>query len=741
MEKMKGPTHTVFSYSARDSFLCEQYRDGKFFFLYREGDDEYTLPLYDVTRGTRGGEGYYLGYTKEEVLASGRDLLGEALLSKGEPTYEEVAGVLPPLMKDTYTLLGGVSSVAGLTVDAAGVVYHQLSGRARKTCPIFTPAEYDPHLGALSPYQTLLAGEMPLLLSVYTDTTDVLELLYFVEPTEPDRDPILWIRAKRYRVAHPEDCLIEYRVAAIAREAEERELFDTPPEEAIFLDALCDTVSWWVGFRGEGARFSLPTEALATAAHGTVAMAAITCTAEHAHYGHRFYGKELHDNFPPNYIFMIEAMVRLGRHAHARDVFRHFVKYVLRNDGRINYRQGTRLQFGASAAEYGMLLSLSWQYRDILGTLALSPQERRRLCGMGEELISHMAVNPALYEGPLIHMCAEADTNERIHVYLNNNLWAIRGLSALASLLCEAGTRYRTAADTLAESVAAVLARDGRDTRFGRLPPFRLGYTATPMTLSRCEDTFYPLKGEERRRYFSTLWERQDVAVSEDIAENAFANYRYYPEMLSSMLLPRAEAEGILALREALGGELLGMTRFLGRIDDWPVMHYARYLLESGRIDKYLLLLYAHTAHHGIPSLATYFEQVSVDGAVVAFDCLPSLLTLPIMLAWAFAYEGGVDGKLHLLPALPTGWYRLPFAVTGLGYSGGRLDICSDGRTIRIDFEKPPVCEVFLTLREKAEIRPADLAAGMEYVQKIDGDRLLLRPGCQHIAITLAEGV
>ena len=128
MEKVTRLTHTVFSYSARDSFLCEQYRDGKFFFLYREGDDEYTLPLYDATRGTRGGEGYYLGYTKEEVLASGRDLLGEALLSKGEPTYEEVAGVLPPLVRlrgldemKTYTIVETGESYTGSELMNVGL--------------------------------------------------------------------------------------------------------------------------------------------------------------------------------------------------------------------------------------------------------------------------------------------------------------------------------------------------------------------------------------------------------------------------------------------------------------------------------------------------------------------------------------------------------------------------------------------------------------------------------------------
>ena len=729
----------LFFYQNRDSSLSEYYRDGKFYFLYRDGSKEWTLPLYEIERPQKPSSEYYLGYTKEELLSSGKDLLAKELLKDGDPDYGRVKAALPPITQNAYTILGGISSVAGLTVDADGVVYHQPSGRNRTHSAVFTPSEYDRELGMIKPYQALVGGEYPLLLSVHTDGQKTLELLYFVEPTDPDRDPICWIRIKRYQTAAPEAAVLEYRVASIAREAEETETFSSPPTEAVFLDALHDTVALWVQFSRDGAVFALPTEELSRVARATLSFAALTYTCEHAHYGHRFYGRELHDNFPPNYIFMLQNLVSVGRHTEARAILSHFFKHVLRLDGRINYRQGLGLNFGASAAEYGMLLYLMGKYREVLGVDFLTHAEKKKLIGMGEVLMEHLRACDEVDGLRMIKMCAEADTNERIHVYLNNNLWAIRGLEALSAILKDEGERYRAAATELRTSVDAALKKyTVRDTRFGDLPPFRLGYTATPTTLTRgCRDTFSPLSDIDYEAYCNTAWERSDRSDAEDLVENTYANYRYYPEMLSAMLLSNGLSDALVRMRESIGGELLCMTRFWEQLDDWPVLNYARFLLETGRIEKYLLLLYAHTAHHGDPERMTYYEQVSIDGRVIANDCIPSLLTAPTMLAWAFAYEPMDGGTLRLLAALPREWYRLPFSARRIGYSGGLLDIFSDGRTVTVTFDRAPSIPVELAWREKETLSFKDIETGAEFVEDIRENMLCLKHGIQKIEIAL----
>ena len=728
----------IFTIITRMGALSEEYVDGDFRFVYKTEDKERILPLYSVCRLEAEAQNYYCGYTKDEILASGKDLMAERLLAKGDPDYSEVRAALPPITKNTYTVISGVSSGSGLTVDTDGNIYHQPSGRTANVSPLFSPAEYDGGLGAVKPYQTLVGGEYPLLLSVHTDGVEALEFLYFVEPTEPDHDPICWIRIKRYRNDSPSATTVEYRVAAIGREANEKELFDHPPAEELFLDALFETVSHWVEFSEEGASLSLPEAELERIARGSVSFAALTFTCGHAHYGHRFYGKELHDNFPPNYIFTLEALICLGRQAEAREIFSHFIKYVLRLDGRINYRQGTALNFGASAAEYGMLLNLFGRYGNALGVGTLNAKEIRKLRGMGDEILDHLRECPELGGFKLIKMCAEADTNERVHVYVGNNLWAVRGLEALASILGENGEEYRLAAEALRKEIAAATERfEAKNTRFGDLPPFRLGYTATPTTLSLCEDTFHPMSREEKARYFDSKWNRGDLSCEEDLIENTYANYRYYPEMLSSMLLPRRYTDAIVRMRENVGGEILAMTRFLGTVDDWPVLNYARFLIETGRIEKYLLLLYSHAAHHGVPSLMTYHEQVSVDGSAVANDCVPSLMTVPLMTAWCFAYETADGKKLRLLSAIPSDWYGRPFKARGICYSEGSIDIDSDGESVSVSFSAPPTVTVELIWRARKEILPQDVRLGLEYVSAVNGNTLTLKSGIPSFTLSV----
>ena len=411
---------------------------------------------------------------------------------------------------------------------------------------------------------------------------------------------------------------------------------------------------------------------------------------------------------------------------------------VLRSDGRINYRQGLALAFGASAAEYGMLLNIISVYRK---RLELDVKTyRRKLVGMGEEIAEHITQCEELDGLRLVKMCAEADTNERVHVYLNNNLWAVRGLEALASILGDGGQRYAGLAAELRENVLAALKRYcARNTRFGTLPPFRLGYTPTPITLSKCEDTFRPIEPVALEKYFSGRWSRDDSGDGEELIENSYANYRYYPEMLSAMLLPTEMSDAVLAMREAIGGQILGMTKFIDHVDNWPVLNVARFLIETDRIDKYLLLLYAHTAHHGQPELMTYYEQVGIDGRVCANDCLPSLTTTPIMLSWCFAYERIDAGTLRLLSAVPKEWLESGFSVNAIGYSGGKLDVsCKDG-TVTVCFDRPTEAEAELVLRTKDTVLPEDMISGLEYVKEIRKNVLVLKKGITKASVTLRK--
>lgn len=728
----------IFAFEKRSGArLCEIFSDNSFRFQLSGDGSSCDLLLYNVDHTPQNAQEFYLGHSVDEVLACGRDMLGEELLKNGDPEYQDVKKTLPRISKGSYTILGGPASWSGVTVDHSGAVIHQLSGRNRTPSPIFEPSWVDAKLGPLPPRQMLLGGEYPILVSLHTDGEKCLEFLYFVEPGDTDRDPITWIRIKRYQKNDPKNCSVEYRVAAIAREKDEHVLAENPPSEQIFLDALFDTVSFWVNYCEQGTKMSLPEAEIAKVARSAMAFTALTFTGDHPHYGHRSYGKELHDNFPPNYIWAIEAACLSGRAYWAGRVLTHLLEYALNDDGRFCYRQGTSLCFGASATEYGMLLYIINKYKAILCIDTSSDILAKKLLGMGDEILAHCLPCPEFGGKVLVKMCAEADTNERVNVYLNNNLWAIRGFEALVELFsCRDVSAYADMARTLSENVDYMLkAYTVKGTRFGDLVPFRFGYTATPLTLSTCRDAFRPMTTEESNVYFSTGITRGPESCEQDLTENTYANYRYYPEILSAMLLPDKYADAIVTMRENIGGELLGMTRFFSWIDNWPVLQYARFLIESGRIEKYLLLLYSHIAHHGDPELMSYYEQFYIHGEVKAPDCIPSLLTAPIMVSWIFAYERMNDGVLQILSALPEKWYTQPFSVKKIGYSQGTLDVVSYGDSLTVSFSSPLKSAAEIVIRAKETFSVSDITEGVEYVDNICGNKIFLKAGTSYIKL------
>jgi hypothetical protein len=251
------------------------------------------------------------------------------------------------------------------------------------------------------------------------------------------------------------------------------------------------------------------------------------------------------------------------------------------------------------------------------------------------------------------------------------------------------------------------------------------------------------LPKEEKEAYKQITWVRDTNTREQDLTENTYANYRYYPEMLSSMLLNEKQTSSLVRMREALGGELLGMTRLWSGIDNWPVVNYARFLLENAYTDKYLLLLYAHTLHHGIPEKAIYFEQVSPNGSAGA-DCVPSLLTTPIMLAWMFAYETIESQQLQLLRAVPKTWFAESFSAHGIGTSTGRvdLDVSVDASSVRLSGKSESNTfglPVVLYTRFKDKLKKEDILKGNDLIDKIFDDRITLKPGLRSFSVTVKK--
>ena len=674
------------------------------------------------------------------VLKRGKDIIADELLKDGEPDFNKVKNSIPSLGVDAYIILGSPTTWHNLTVGIeTGEIFPHTNRIYDLPVPIFSPCMIDSELGRIKPRIFLLNGIVPVVFSVHTNRKNVLEFLYFVEAGDTCKEPVAYIRTKRYNTENPHKYDVSYCIASKSRTAPIRLI-----KEETFNGALENTVLYWSAFIRDGAQFELPLKTLEKVAKGNILTLANTFTGDHAHYGHRIYGEEFHDNFPPNYIWSLEATCLSGYNEWAKRIFRHMLEYVVAENGRLIYRQGEEELYGASAQEYGQLLFVINRYVNSFEYQKWSKRDWIKIKRLGDVILEHAVVCNEFENKRLIKMCAEADTNTRIHVYINNNLWGIRGLYALSEILLLGGYTneaefYKIQAEELLNNVQFLIKKYCEDSRFGTLPPFRLGYTAKPESLSICEDTYSVMSQEEKDAYFVASYMRDQGIQGQDLTENNYANYRYYPEMLSSMYLNKENAEAIIKLRENLGGEFMGMTRFMDHLDDWPVLHIARYYLETEKVDKYLLLLYAHTCHHGISELMCYYEQVLPGVKPILNDCVPSLLTTPIMSLWMFAYETVVNKRLSLLRAVPKAWFKEGFTVNNIGFSLGKIDISLKYNTLSVVFSESIPPETEIVWRAKSEVTLNDITDGEEYIESIKGNRIYLRSGIKKAVIAVRE--
>ncbi|MCL2664363.1 MAG: hypothetical protein FWE82_01995 [Defluviitaleaceae bacterium] len=695
---------------------------------------------------------FYLGLQYSDVSNCGRDVLAEKILACGEPDYAGIAAVLPQLTKNVYCFISGASSWGAAVVYPDGKIF---SGGLDAKC-IFDPGcmaeqfqtrvfefgttgtgEAGSDLSETPPRQFMLNGNIPVLVSRHDKDGSSLEFIYFVEANDPDRDPLVWISVKfnggerKYFTASAS----EWRCRAAAPE--------------LFWDAFASTVIYWTDFIDSGVKYSVPEKKISEAAAGAMCAMQATFSGGRAHYGHIGYGCNLHDNFPPTFIWSFEACCLTGRFGEARRMLDNLFCHALDYRGRFVYRQGENENYGASAAEYGMLLFFVGRYARAVKLTEWFGCHAGKLKGIGGELTANIRECPEAGGEKLVMMCAEADLNERVYAYINNNLWTVRGFESLSKLLAMLGDEqaghYASKAAELLHAIRRVLAAQTVQSAYGKTVPFRIGYSAVPLTLSSCQKPLSHLTKSEAENYLNIKWSRSSVENEQDLTENTYANYRYYLEMLSSALLTDEEASAIVSMRESLGGELLGMSRLWSQIDDWPVVNYARFLLESGRIKKFILLLYAHTAHHGNAEKLVYYEQVSADGAAVANDCVPSLLTTPIMLAMAFAFEPVGESGICLLKGIPKRWFETGFEAKGLGMSCGRLDIkCTASETdftveVKTEDGKNFCKPVKLFLNGIENLSAEKILRGREHISEIFDSHISLTNGTGDFSITFGK--
>jgi len=317
-----------------------------------------------------------------------------------------------------------------------------------------------------------------------------------------------------------------------------------------------------------------------------------TFQGNHPKYGTGGYAGEEHDTFPPTIIAAVDALTLWGHTERAEELFAYWLQNFVRPDGTIDY-------YGPSLSEYGQLLTTARRLMERGGHAAwLRQHERplRRLAGHLVELARGEG-QPALLVG-----VPEADERKKPATYFHNNAWVVRGLDDWAYLV---DSRLHRSDE--AES----LRRTARELR---------------RTLLEAVEDAWP-KDPEYWWLRPTLEEAPRPESITATRLGSYTNYRYWPELLSSGILPHEWMERLVSARLTGGGQFCGTTRFADHLDDWPLADWLEGLWHLGRFDDFRLCLWGHVTYHQAEGHLTAYEQVTFPpGRKVADYCLPCQL-------------------------------------------------------------------------------------------------------------------
>lgn len=323
-----------------------------------------------------------------------------------------------------------------------------------------------------------------------------------------------------------------------------------------------------------------------------------TFRGDHPRYGAGAYAQEIHDGFPPTIIATVDALTLWGHAGRAESLFGYWLRHFVRDDGSIAY-------YGPSISEYGQLLTTARRLMERGGTHAFLATHEAALARVAARLQDAIRGAGGV---ELVAGAPEADEADQTAAYFHNNAWVVRGVDDWAALL--EGHLDRSAAASAAREAAGMLRTVLLDAIDAAWPRDVDDWWLRPMAEAAS----------------GGYWSRPAGRVTASRL-GSYTNYRYWPELLSSGVLPEVWLSRIVAARLTSGGQLAGATRFEGHLDDWPLMDYLEGLWRLGRRDEYRACLWGHLRCHQADGHLTAYEQVTLPpGRPVADYCLPCQL-------------------------------------------------------------------------------------------------------------------
>jgi hypothetical protein len=660
--------HTRLATFTRDGSAWTVYedlreRDGVLTFVCSDGTARVLRKTAEATFAEEGPQ--HLGLDLKVIGMADADLLADKLLADGDPREEEVRRAAPPMNSDHSDehdpgFRPGWNTIVG-TRECSDTMPVFPAGNTRT----YHPQQYFKELTlqkANERHEGLIGGWMPAVRKVIPGAgSEYVEVVVFGDVLADDRFIVqTWHRTAQVRDGAVVAVHYGYSYPAYTRRRQE-------PKAEDFYRGLLTFAEYWERQTQDLAPITLPDASWTDMVrYAFVKEQMVRPGGVYPKYGavdRDYYGSE-YDGFQDIFTMSLYANLECGRFAQARDVFDNYFTSFTDAAGMINMR-------GPETAQFGLTLFLVARYAELTGDTALLVRHREKIEATAQllaELQDESLRLPASDPGHgLLHGWCESDSclmpepavwNKP---YFANSAFAVRGWRAIAKVwkgLRMAGSGplvedwMRRSEQLQAALVASVRANTWRD----RTPAYVTAMPGVKLTF-------------------------RESLVKEHPSEQGWV-HRCYTELLHPDVLPVAEANAVIDCMRAYGATTMGIVANVepanpyGRdILGFISYGYAHTLLRLGRVEEYILFMYAHRYHDHSRGSWTAGEVSGITGGGALF-CIPAQQTIPLLVRWMLVFEEFDEERLHFGRAIPRDWVAAgkPIEIVGAPTRWGRVD-------------------------------------------------------------------
>jgi hypothetical protein len=609
----------------------------------------------------------YGGHTVEQIAASDSDILAqEVLATAGDPTYEQIAAIFPPLLKireGTFSFIG--------TPDTFEKVGFSYGGRTS----YFDPAVFDASIirarDERNVWHGLVGGYLPIMRFVYPDTdeawTELLAFAPFRIVNGNTRVQPVWYRVTR----------IERGAVVWTRHVDSYQPFPPRLEDdpRRFYADLVQLRDGWDELLRPAMTLDIPDERMANMARFSLVRAIMTRVGHYPKYGavDKNYGGNEHDGFPDTFNVETTAMIEWGLLDRAGAYIDNYFAQFVRDDGSILYR-------GPETGQFGRMLTVLAQYANAGGDAALLLKHRRRIDAITQLLLqlrtNALTLAPSDPAFGMIAGWSEADSSldaepaRYMQPYFSNSTEAARGFRDLGKVwealgdqaanteLTNWGQRLVREAAALEEHIKVSISRS-------MLPGDVLP------AIAGAPEPFH-------------------TAVQRDRLDPQHRAYRAYMEMMYSGSLSAAQVRSIVDYRARHRDVLLGIPTAYGygtrEVAGFLLYGHVYGLIQHDMIREALLATYSDLAHQYTRGmwLAPETRRPLLDEDAAPY-CTPAQLIAPLLTRWLLVFEDPQADTLWLGKATPREWLAdgNKVGVTGAVTKWGRIDFSIESRLRR----------------------------------------------------------